>query len=1204
MNKLSLFDSCGKLLRGWLTCGVVAICLMAAGQSRAAQPEKKRSTVTIHVERAPLASVLRQIEAQVDYTFFFNNELVSKADPVTLSVKNIPVPDVLAKIFTGSDLTYEFREDKVLIKPKKSSSSRTQTPTGSTDSKQRPAPNHAAEPAVPTTSPSSAEPSLIKGVVKDDTGAPIAGVSVIVKGALVGAVTESNGSYRIKARPNDQLSFSFLGFKTQDVYVGSKTTIDITLVPEAQAIDDVVVTALGMKREEKSLGYAATKVNGDLFASSASSSNWMSGLSGQVAGLTVSKANTGGGGSMRVTLRGESSLDLNNNGALFVIDGVPMFNTSAAGGEATAYAIDYGNGVGDVNPEDIENITVLKGPAATALYGSEAANGAIIITTKSGDGQDGAVAVTFTSDFVVDQINSSPDLQYVYGQGSESGTNSFHYGDPVDGEGSSTTSVSSWGPKMDGTLYYQYYDVNRGIGVDENGVRIKTPFISYGNWFKNFFQTGWTASNSLSISGKINKNNSIRFSVTDYRSESIVPNSPWRRQSYSLKSRNKVNKWLSLDTSLTYYRRDNDNLPVMGYGASSVMYSLWCMAPNIDMNWAKQYWLPGQEGIQQDSGLSGGKNNPYFVVYEQINTLDRDRVYGNTALNLHLYKGLDLMLRGGIDFSRDLRSSRHPKSSYSQKYGMYRKQELSSLQLLTDFLLKYNRNLGAGFNISANLGGSIVNRSLVQTTMTAEQLKQPGVYSLANSVNRIKTVNYAYERQTNSLYGLVSLSWRDALYLDITGRNDWSSTLPVNNNSYFYPSVSTSVLLNELIDFGSARNAINLIKLRGSFAQVGNDTKPYSTLNYLTSSDFAGNFQIPRTTANLDLKPEIVTSWEVGADIRLFQSRLNLDIAYYDNVSKNQIVSMPVSQASGVASRYNNAGRIRNWGWEVSVNGTILKTKKVQWRAYVNWALNRNRVIELGEGVDSWIVASYSSHAYMTAYEGQSLSTMYGLGYKRAPEGSFIVGSDGSLTNVSGQLIIDQNGYPQYTDDLQRIGECMPDWKGGFGSSVKWNGLTLSIAFDGQHGGHVYSYTNSLLGMRGKGTISLPGRYDGLVLDGVNQLPDGNFVKNTHRTADITEYYGVAYAFQNAEQNFVSTQFLKLRELRLDYEFPRKWLAKSGFIKGLTISVYGRDLFCWSEFPGWDPEGAFMRGDAVVPGFEIAQMPGTRAMGGSIKITF
>ena len=512
------------MLRRWLACGLAAMSLAVAGAARASEAgEKPASTVTLTVERASLASVLKKIEAQTYYTFFFNNELVGKAAPVTLSVKQAPVPDVLAKIFAGSDLTYEFREDKILIKRRNADKSAAQAQEAGTASDvggQAAGVDRPVSPPRQQGSASPAAPALVQGVVRDDAGQPVAGVSVIVKGSLVGAVTESDGSYRIKARPNDQLSFSFLGFKTQDVYVGSKTTIDVALVSTAQAIDDVVVTALGMKREEKSLGYAATKVKGDVFSSSASSSNWMSGLSGQVAGLSVAKANTGGGGSMRVTLRGESSIDLNNNGALFVIDGVPMFNTSAAGGESGAYSIDYGNGTGDVNPEDIENITVLKGPAATALYGSEAANGAIIITTKSGEGQDGSVSVTFTSNFVVDQINSSPDFQYVYGQGSSKGTDGFHYGDPVDGEGTSTLDVSSWGPKMDGTLYYQYFDVNRGIGVDENGARIKTPFVSYGNWFKNFFQNGWTATNTLSVSGKINKNNSIRFSVTDYRSES------------------------------------------------------------------------------------------------------------------------------------------------------------------------------------------------------------------------------------------------------------------------------------------------------------------------------------------------------------------------------------------------------------------------------------------------------------------------------------------------------------------------------------------------------------------------------------------------------------------------------------------------------------------------------------------------------------
>ena len=426
----------------------------------------------------------------------------------------------------------------------------------------------------------------------------------------------------------------------------------------------------------------------------------------------------------------------------------------------------------------------------------------------------------------------------------------------------------------------------------------------------------------------------------------------------------------------------------------------------------------------------------------------------------------------------------------------------------------------------------------------------------------------------------------------------------MNNNSYFYPSVSASVLLNELIDFGAARNVVNLVKLRGSFAQVGHDTQPYRTTDYLSSSDFAGNYQIPGTMNNANLRPEIVSSWEVGLDLRMFRNRLGVDLAYYNNTSKDLIVNMPISSASGVTKRFANAGTIRNYGWELQINGTLIKTRDVQWKAYVNWSKNRNEVVDLGEGVDSWIVASYSSHAYMTAYKGGSLSAMYGLGYKRAPEGAYIVEKDGSITNVSGQIIVDENGYPQYSDELQYIGECTPDWKGGFGTSVKWKGLTVSVAFDGQHGGNVYSYTNAVLGTRGKGSFTLAGRYDGLVLDGVNQLPDGNFIRNTHKTADIVEYYGLAYAFQNCEQNFVSTEFLKLREIRIAYEFPRQLLARSKFIKGLSLSVYGRNLYCWSKFPGWDPEGAFMRGASVVPGFEMLQMPGTATFGGNVRITF
>ena len=586
--------------------------------------------------------------------------------------------------------------------------------------------------------------SPVTGYVRDKAGLPVIGATVLVDGTQNGTATNAKGWFSIEAAPTDRLAVSFVGYKTATVAVGSRSQIDITLEEDATSISEVVVTALGLSRETKSLSYNVQKVDGEELVKT-KDANIMNSLAGKIPGVQINASAAGIGGGTRVVMRGTKSISGNNN-ALYVVDGIPLSNLSSEQpDDQYTGAGQTGDAMSAINADDIESVSVLNGSAAAALYGSAAANGVVIITTKKGSADRTSVTYsnnsTFYSPFVL------PKFQNTYG--------------------SETGEWYSW-----------------------NAQKMSSP-TDYS--VEDFFQTGWTATNSLSVSGKINKNNSIRLSVTDYRSESIVPNSPWSKQSMSLKSHNKVNKWFTMDTSFTYYRRDNDNLPVMGYGSSSIMYSLWCMAPNINMDWAKQYWLPGQEHVQQDAGLSGGKNNPYFTAYELLNTLDRDRAYGNTTLNLHLYKGLDLMIRGGMDFSRDLRTSRHPKSSYSYKYGMYNETKLTSLQLSGDFMLKYDRKLGAGFNLTANLGGSIINRSFVQTIMTAEQLKQPGIYSLANSVNRIKTDNYAYERQTNSIYGLVSLSWRDAVYLDITGRNDWSSTLPVNNNSYFYPSVSASV---------------------------------------------------------------------------------------------------------------------------------------------------------------------------------------------------------------------------------------------------------------------------------------------------------------------------------------------------------------------------------------------------------------------------
>lgn len=1061
----------------------------------------------------------------------------------------------------------------------------------------------------------------IKGKIVDEENIPVAGAGVLVVGTLNGVISDEEGNYTISASPNQELQFSFLGYRTETVMVGDRTVINLVMKSDAEVMESAVVTALGIKRDEKSIGYSAQKVESEKFANSATTGNWLNGLSGQVAGLNIDRG-TGPDGSMRVTVRGESSANLENNTALFVVDGVPMYNTSTAtdaGGEGSSFAIDYGNGTADIDPENIESVTVLKGAAATALYGSQAANGAIIITTKSAQSQDATLRVSFKSSFAADKVLSSPDLQYTYGQGS-AGLDYYYYLKSAEGEDvaglnpmpnySTTAGMESWGPKLDGTLYYQYYNEKLGIGgkLNEFGdfERVATPFVSYGDWFKNYFETGLTFSNSIVLSGKLNKDNSIRVGYTNNSVSTIVPNSPTSSNFLSVRTTNQLAKWLKVESSLNYRNTQKDNIPTSsGYGSTAIMYGLWCYAPNIDMEWPSHYWAD-EAAFKQDATLSGGKNNAYFLANQCINNQKRDRIYGNVLMRADIIKGLDLTVRGGLDVTSDFRTQRQATSTQAKPNGWYREQDIDSKQYSGDFLLKYNTQFARDFDVTANFGGSIIWRSYSNHSQTASALNIPGVYSLVNTAYEPLTGNNGYERQTNSLYGMVSFSWKNAVFLDVTGRNDWSSTLPKENCSFFYPSVSGSVALNDLFDFGRRGGLINLMKIRASWAQVGNDTAPYRVSDYYNGTGFPGTVSNQSSKANKNLRPEIVSSWEVGLELRMFKNRFSLDAAFYDSVTDDLISQMPVSYANGVNYVYVNAGSIRNRGVEASVNGTLIKTRDFQWKLGANFTMNRNTVVSLGDGIDSWIVAQYSSHAYMTAYEGGSLTAMYGKGYVRAPEGSVAIDADGQMVDVSGMLVLDKLGNPQTSTDLQYLGDCAPKCKGGFNTSLKWKGLNFYVAFDGQLGGNVFSYTNWVLNYRGKGVATLEGREGGLVPVGVRQTADGNYVINTAEISpeNIATYYHNKYDQTNGEANFVSTQFLKLREVRIEYAFPKKWMAKTNFISEARISVYGNNLYCWSDFPAWDPEGVTMRGSAVIPGFEILQMPSTAQFGATLNLVF
>ena len=714
---------------------IAVFSVLSGVVARAQNPSVLDREVTINAKDMPVDAFLAEMERKGNCQFFYGNAVIEGIPPVTVDVKNMKISAVLDIVLRGTGCTYELIADSIAIKKAETSSSQS--------------------------ADTLPKEFVISGKVVDESLKPLSGVGVFVLNTTNGVLTDAEGGYSLKVKKGDVVQFSFLGYRTQDVTVGTETSIDIKMLPDAEQLNSVVVTALGIKRDEKSLGYAMSKINSDAISNTKTANNWLSGLNGQVAGLRIEQSSSGGG-TTRVTLRGESSVDFANNGALFVVDGVPMYNNSTAseaGGEGSAYAIDYGDGSSDINSDDIESVTVLKGPAATALYGSSASNGAIIITTKSAEKLESKVSVEFSSALSFEIVNSTPDLQYEYGQGDDS---SYYYyvtdtsNPDLNPLGkSSQAGMLSWGAKMDGTPAYQYYNISKGIGGRRNEVgdfiREQTPFVSNGDWFKDFFETGNTLKNSLTVSGKLNSRNSVRLSFSDMRQQGIIPNSPGNNQHLFLRTKNEFSKWFTSEITLNYRRKQMDNIPTgSGYGSTSIMYSLWCYAPNIDMDWAKNYWVEGMEGKKQDTSLTGGKNNAYFIANECVNTQDRDRIYGNVKLDFDIWKGLKLMLRGGLDHVSEFRTQQQAVSTQAKPEGWYQEQRIASLQYTGEFLMTYNQKFEHDFALNANLGGSILYREYSRTQQTADNLYLPGVYSLANSKSEIKNDSYSEARQTRS----------------------------------------------------------------------------------------------------------------------------------------------------------------------------------------------------------------------------------------------------------------------------------------------------------------------------------------------------------------------------------------------------------------------------------------------------------------------
>jgi TonB-linked SusC/RagA family outer membrane protein len=1034
-----------------------------------------------------------------------------------------------------------------------------------------------------------AQQKKISGVVKDAGNKPLANISVVVKGTNRGTTTDANGQFSLNAAENEMLSFSSVGFQSKEIKVGNQEVINMQLLASNNEMEGVIVTALGIKRAEKGLGFASQSI-GSEDVNDARSNNFVNALSGKVAGLSLISPGSGPVNSVRVTLRGDRSLDPNKNDALIVLDGVPMNSQGTSSGMNSAYGagsgndvpIDFGNGIADINPDDIESITVLKGAAATALYGTRAANGALLITTKSGSRKARGLGVTLNSNSSINTVLRWPDYQYEYGQGTGKAFNSagelyYSYGN-APGVVSTHGTSSAFGPKFDGQEYFQYDPELEGRATQA------TPWRPYKDNVKGFFRTGYTLANSISFEGG-NDKNTARASVTHTKNEWIMPNTGFERITAAVSANFQTSEKLKLNAKVNFTNKKSDNLPATGYNNQSISYFMIFQNPNVDLNWYRPIWRKGYENVDQVAPFSGFIDNPFLIAYEMTNGMNSNTTVGTLSATYTFSKKFDLLVRSGVNLNSEERDQQRPYSTENFKQGYFRQQRISFLESNTDGLFTYRDKITDLIRVTASVGANTMRRKYRLTNSYVDGLVIPGVFKLSNGISNPIVQNADNNKVINSVYGLTSFSYDDKIFVDITGRNDWSSTLPPQHNSFFYPSVSTSLILNELFKLPAV---ISFAKLRFSAAQVGSDADPYQTEKYYGLSEFPASGSSPTTRHNPDLKPEITTSYEAGLDYRMFNNRFGVDVSVYRSLTRNQILAVPLDYVTGYNKAFLNGGNLRNQGIELIVTGSPISTQNFKWNTTITWARNYNKVLELAEGLLEEQPIASGGNASIIAKVGGSTGAMYGFGFLRSPDGQIIYNAT--------------TGLPERPEQIQYIGEAYADWKGGIMNEFSYKNFRFSFLIDGQYGGLIYSQTHHKMTEQGKLKHTLRGREDGYII-GEGVVADGNGFKPNTKQVAVPDFYADYWRRANVESNSFDASYLKLREARLEYTLPLKLVNKLR-MNQVNVALYGRDLLLITSFPMFDPETAGLNGATIVPGVEIGQMPSTRTMGVNLTLKF
>ena len=1031
----------------------------------------------------------------------------------------------------------------------------------------------------------------LTGMVTNSKGDPLAAVSVMEKGTSNGVVTNDKGTFFINVSGSSPvLVISYAGMKSQEILVGNQSNYNISLSDDG-TMSEIVVTALGITRKDRSLGYATQQVKGENLTLT-KEQNVLGSLAGKISGVqVVGSSGASMGGTQKIKIRGVNAIG-GASEPLLVIDGTPISNSNFAGRNGG----DYGNIGQDINPEDIETINVLKGPAASALYGIRGQYGVILITTKKGTKGAKKVNVQVNSAFSVEKVSNFIPMQNLYGAGGSQTWRTLGNGDKyVD-----MSFDESWGPKMDGTLarsVFSFYPQDPEYGQ-------LTPFVPYPNNLKDFYETGTTLNNGVSVTGG-GENSSFRLSFNDTRIQGVEPNTWLKRNNLGLSTTNEITRNLSFTGNINFAINSGQR-PSQGYDGGSRFLAQWFQR-NIDINRLKEYKYP--DGTFKNWNLNRPNaagviasfkplywNNPYFEAYENLNNDDRNRFFGDLGLTYQVLPGLKL---SGFLRADQYTQNIEDREAFGGRYiPAYYTGKFQNRETNYEFLAQYNKKWNE-LSLNANFGANAYKRRYNYITQsTSGGLSSPGYYNIAASRDRPNVSNYLLRKEINSMYAMVSLGYKDTYFIDASLRNDNSSTLPPNNNSYWYPSVSGSFIFSELLDL----NALSYGKLRMSFAQAGSDLNPYLTTDaYGVGGIYNGinTLTVLDNLYNANIKPSFANSYEAGIELKFLNNRVGMDLTYYMQRNKNQIINLDVSGTSGFGSTWVNAGLIENKGVELSLTGSPIRSKNFSWDATFNISRNKNVIKELLEGTNVYDldVNTYSGvSVYLKSFVGQPFGSLIGKAYQR--------------DSATGQILLGTNNLPLYTDATHNFGTVLPDYTGGFLNNFRIFGFELSAMIDYQFGGQFFSWSKMLAvktGMaeetaaindRGANVRDPLADGGGVHIVGISaatKLPVDTYV-------DARAYYRTTLGTHVYEEWLYDASYIKLRELRLGYTFNK--LGRLPF-KTLSVAAIARNpAMIWQKAPkGLDPSELSVGANSI-SWLETGQLNSVRSYGINLNIIF